>query len=360
MKTLAMWMCMAAVAAAQVNTVKPQEPPPPKPSKKAMKPKAKDGATDVSARVGSELAWDDNILELSNKQVSQLEDGNRPEKFRIDEPGDFIYSVWAELRVKGRIFKEPTSAGLKVQPYFYQESSIANYEEYELFLRQDLGAHEAGLTAGFQREVYLRELEIVVPGPNLWESAFYDEYDLSAYYKHRLHAAAAVRGTLGWLIRDFDSPFGYRDRAGWYLAIKPEIELGRGWAAFLKWEYDDQRAEPGAFDADTSYTQQEVEAGLSLEVVDKILGVSLRYRYGLRDYTSSQDPAVDPSHVDREDRRQRVIFDLKWKVAKGWAFEARYEWRDVDSHRPFDDDATTSEPGDSTRNVFVLGLTYSL
>ncbi len=360
MKSILIVMCMAATAAAQARAVKPQEGPAPRPDKASLKPTLKAGAVDVQARVGTELAWDDNILDLNERQVAQLEDGIRPDKFRIDEPGDFIYSVWADVRVRGKLFREPTSGGVKVQPYYYQDSSIANYEEYKLFLQQDLGRHEAGVDVGFERDVYLRELEIVVPGPNLWESAFYDEYDLSTYYQHRLHAALTLRGTLGWVIRDFESPFGYRDREGWYLALKPEIELGRGWSAFLRYEYSDQEADPGAQDPDTSYLQHELEAGVAVALVPKALDLSLRYRLGFRDYTSSQNFLVDPSHVDREDRRQRVVLEVKWKLAKRWAVEARYEWKDVDSDRPFDNNATTSEPGDSTRNVFALGVTFSL
>jgi hypothetical protein len=361
-KSILILSCMAATAAAQVRTVNPQEPPaPPKPSTSGMKNPGKDKATDVAVRGGTEIGWDDNILELNDKQISQLESGTRPDKFKIDDPGDVVYSAWMELRVKGKLlFRDATSAGLKVQPYFYQESTIANYEQYELFLKQDVGKQETGLELGLERDVYLRELEIVVPGPNLWESAHYDEWDLSAYYQHQVHERATLRGTVGWLIRDFEAPFGYRDRRGLYLALNPEVDLGRGWSAFVRYEYSDQEADAGAFDPDTSFREQEVEVGAALELLEKRLHLSLRYRLGFRDYTSSQDPVVDPSHVDREDRRQRVVVEAKLKVAKGWAVEARYEFRDVDSHRPFDDDATTSEPGDSTRNVVMLGVTFSL
>jgi hypothetical protein len=357
MKTILILMCLAATAAAQTRAVK-QEGPAPKPDKASLKQNGKDGAPVVSFRGGTEIGFDDNILELNEKQISELEDGAKPAKYRIDDPADVVYSVWAEIRVKGRLFKEPTTAGLKVQPYWYQDSSIANYEEYELFLRQDLGSHEAGVELGLERDVYLRELNL--PGPNNWDSAYYDEYDVELYYKHELHRNADLRGSIAYVIRDFDSPWGARDRRGFVLGIEPSLKLGKGWKAFVRYEYSDLEAEASDFEADTSYTENEIELGLAVELLAKQLEMSLRYRLGFRDYTTSNDPAFDPSHADREDRRTRVIFQTKLKVSKSWSVDARYEYRDVDSHRPFDDDATTSEPGDSTRNLFTLGVTFSL
>lgn len=356
MKSLLILIC----ALAQAKAVKPQEGPAPRPDKASLKPKLKEGAVDVKVRFGAEFGIDDNILELNEKQIEQLEGGTRPEKFRIDEPGDLVYSVWADLRLEGRLFRDPTSAGFKIQPYLYQDSSIANFEEYSFFLRQDIGRQEAGIEIDFQRDVYLRELEIVVPGPNLWESAYYDEFEFELYYRHRIHERATLKGSLGWLLRDFDSPFGHRDRGGAFLALQPTVELGRGWRTFVRYEFTRQEADASGFDPDTSYEQQEVELGAAVELLEKKLDLSLRLRFGLRDYTSSNDPAVDPSHVDRVDDRFRLVFETKFKIAKGWTIDGRWEYRDVDSDRPHDDDATTSEPGDSTRNVFVLGVTFSL
>lgn len=350
---------LLCLATSQTRAVKPQEGPAPRPDKASMKPKSAAGP-EIAVRGGLELSYDDNFLELSNKQISQLEDGTRPEKYRIDDPADVVTAPWAEIKVKGLVFREPASAGLKVQPYFYQGNSIANYEEYELFAKRDFGAHEAGVELTWERDVYLRELEIVVPGPNLWESAYYDEYDAELYYKHRLLPNATLKGSLGWLVRDFESPFGFRDRAGYYLALQPAVDLGKGWKAYVRYEYADQEADAGSLDPDTSYRQHEVELGASVELVAKVLELSLGYRAGWRDYTTSNDPAVDPSHAEREDTRRRLVVEIGARLSKSWSLEARYERREIDSHRPFDDDATTSEPGDSERDLFTFGVTFSL
>ena len=356
MKTLVILLGLAATAAAQTRAVK-QEGPAPRPDKASLKTKGSPGPVEVQVRVGSEVAIDDNILELNNRQISILEDGTNTARFKIDDPGDVVYSVWADFRLKGRLFKEPTSAGLKVQPYVYQDSSIANYEEYELFLHQDLGAHKAGFELGLERDVYLRELN---RGGGNWESAFYDEYDLGIFYEHRVHPRATLRGTFGWLIRDYESPWGARDREGAYVALEPEVDLGRGWRAFARYEYSDQEAGASDFEADTSYVQHEIEVGAAVELIEKRLELALKYRFGAREYTTRNDPLNDPSHVDREDDRHRLVFAVKVKLGKGWTADARWEYRDIDSDRPFDTSPLTDEPGDSTRHVFALGVSFSL
>ena len=356
-KTIVAFLCLAGVAAAQqARTVRQEPPAPGRPTTRAP---GKSTAPEVSFRGGTEIAYDDNILELNNRQIDQLESGTRPEKFRIDDPEDFVYSAWAEVRVKARLLQDPLVAGLQIQPYFYQSNSIANYEAYEIFVRQEFGPHKIGFEYDLDRDVYLRELEIVVPGPNLWDSAHYDQHEIEAYYEHAFPRWVSLRTAVGWKTRDFESPFDFRDRDGYFAALEPRLELGRGWTAFVRYEYADLESEAGSTDPDTSYREHEVEVGAAVEVVEKRLEISLRYRIGRQDYTTSNSAADNPGHADREDRPQRIILAARGKVAKGWTLEVRYEWHDEDSDRPHDDDATTSEPGNFTRNVFVVGAAFT-
>lgn len=358
MRTLAAFLVLAGAAWAQQKTVRPQDPMPVEPATGKLKGQGK--APEVSVRAGTELSYDDNILELNRKQIEELESGTRPDKYRIDEPGDVVYSVWAEVRLKGKVLADPGSVALKIQPYFYQENSIANYEEYELSVRQDFGRHEAGLSYGLERDVYLRELEIVVPGPNLWESATYDEHEIEAWYRHAFPKGLSLKGSVGYRIREFDSPFTYRDREGYVLGLEPSVELGRGWHASVRYEYADLESAASSGEPDTSYTEHRIEFGAGVGLLEKRLEIGLRWRIGFRDYTTDNLPAADPSHVDREDRSDRILLSARFKVSKTWSIEGRYEYEDVDSDRPFDTSPITSEPGDSTRNVFLLGLVFSL
>jgi hypothetical protein len=359
MRTLVILLCMASAALAQQR--KKQEPPA---TDRSVLGKTKsEQPVDVTIKSGTELGYDDNFLDLNNKQIKQLEDGTKPEKFRIDEADDFVYSVWAEIKVKGKLLGESSQAVFKVQPKFYQSNSIANYAEYELHLRRDIGRHEAGLEYRFDHDVYLRELEHTFTDSNSitttsWESARYNEHDLEAYYSHQALDWISVRGSAGWRFKDFDAPFNFRDLDGFFIAVGPTVRLGKGISAFLRYEFSDMTSEASSVEPDTSYRQHEVEIGGAIELM-KVVEISLKYRVGLRDYTTSNDPAVDPSHADRDDVRHKVAFRVRWKISDQWSVRLEYVYRQDDSHRPFDNNSTTNEPGDSTRNVVSIGATFA-
>jgi hypothetical protein len=357
MKTLLIVLGLSGAAAAQAREpgayrVQGQEPARPG---EIPKLKGTERPPQVSARGGIEVSYDDNILDLSEKQLEQLRDGTRPEKFRIEEEDDFIYSAWAELEVKAWLLGRPSSLGLKIQPYYYQENSIANYEEYRAFLTHGLGRHEAGIEYVLERDVYHRELEIVVPGPNLWESAYYSEHDAEIYSRLAFHDAFSTRVFGGARARDFDSPFGYRDLEGFFVGVRPTLTLAKGWSAFAKYEYSDLESNAHGIETDTSYVQHEIELGLGATLLDKTLDLSIRQRWGFREYTTDKDPSVDPDHVDREDRRLRTVLQARLRLAKSWSLEGRYIRRTEDSDRPFNG-TDTGEAVGSERQVFTVGL----
>lgn len=337
--------------AAQTNGQElPRPDRPPKPLKA--------GAPEVTTRAGVEVSYDDNFLELSEKQIDQLDSGTRPEKFKIEEPEDLIYSPWVELKLKAWLLAEPTSFGLKMQPHYYQESSIANYEEYEAFVAQNLGPHEAGLEVELDRDVYHRELEIVVPGPNLWESAFYSQYEGRLYYEHRVAEGLSARGFGGYRQRNFESPFDFRDLDGYFAGGRATLEFGKPVSVFAQYEHASMESAAEPADPDTSYRQHEIEIGGEVALFGKHLVLTVRQRWALREYTTSNDPALDPDHVDREDVRRRTLVAAQLNAGKAWSVELTYIRREEDSDRPFNTGDTAEAVG-STRDVFTLGMTVS-
>jgi hypothetical protein len=357
MKTLVMVLAMAGAALAQTKAVKPQDPPSGR-SSPTYKPKAKAGP-EVTIRGGTELGWDDNILDLNDAQMADLQSGGG--NYRIAQPGDFVYSAWAQIRVKGKVlFADPAAAGIKVQPYFYASNPLANFEEYKAFLQQDFGAHRLGIEYGLERDVYHRERDYVdsnfVSGS---ASAFYDDHEIALYWEHAFPHGLSIKPVAGWRIRDYNAAFDFRDRDGFFAGLEGAVELGKGWKALVGYEWTGQEAGPTAFNPiDTSFQQHQVEIGGELEVPGGLVELSLRYRVALRDFTSAI--GSDLSHLGRTDFRHRVVLLARFKVAKGWAIDARYEFRFVDSDQPNDPNPLGPDAGDSLRNVFLVGLTVSL
>ena len=364
MKTLVLFLCMASAALAQQR--KPQQEPPRTDRNALGKPRP--DTVDVSVKSGSELIFDDNILDLNKRQLNLLESGADPARFRIDDPEDFVYSVWIEARIRGKLLGDSTQAALKIQPYFYQTNSIANYAEYELVVRRDIGRHEAGFEMQFDHDVYLRELGWTVWHPNSTstsgrDSARYNEFDLEPYYRHQVHERVAIRGSAGYRFKDFESPFNFRDIEGYFAAVGPIVDLGKGVQAFLRYEFSSMNADAPSLDPDTSHRQHEIEAGSEVDLF-KVLAISLRYRIGIRDYTSNNRLRLpdnsdgDVSHVDREDLRQKIALRVKWKVSSSWSVLMEVVHRRVNSDRPHDNDPTTDDPGDSKRNTVMIGATF--
>lgn len=333
-------------ALALVAWTQAQEAQPPRLEK--PKPRKSDAPV-LSARGGLALAYDDNILELNGRQIDQLEGGTRPEKFRIGEPDDFVTSATIELELQA-----PLAFGLEVETHFYQESSIANYEEVRAFAKRDFGKHEAKVEYSVEWDRYLRELQVV---NNVWDSAHYSEHRLELSYRHRIGEPLSIRAAFGGVIRDFDSPFEYRDQRGYFLGLRPAVEPARGWKMFVGYEYKSVESAAGSAEPDTSYDQHEIEPGVSAELMGGRLEIVLRHRFGFREYTTGNSAFADPAHVDREDDRHRTILEVRVKPGKGWSLDARYTRWAVDSDRPYDVGDPTDELG-MRRQVLSIGVSY--
>lgn len=310
----------------------------------------------LHAKGGLTLGYDDNILELNEKQIDQLESGTRPEKYKIEDPDDLVTSAEIDLELETRLLQEALTFGLGLQAHVYQGSSIATYEEFVLFAKRPFGKHEAKIEYAVEWDRYHRELEIVVPGPNLWESAFYTEHQVEASTRHRLGEKVSLRGALGGMLRDYDSPFEFRDQLGWLIGLRPIVEPLRGWKVFLGYEYTSVASAATSAEPDTSYDQHEIELGTTVEVGR--VEVGLRHRIGFREYTTGNSPLVDPAHVDRDDDRHRTILEIRIKAGKGWILDARFSRWVVRSDRPFDAGDSAEELG-SRRQVFSLGVSYA-
>jgi hypothetical protein len=358
MKTAIALLCLSGAAWAQQR--QGQEYP----GSKGGKLKPAQARPEVSLRGGLELTYDDNILDLSERQQDEFKDGTRPKKYRIEEIDDVVASPWAELRLKARLIGDPTTFGLKAQANAYQENSFANYEEYRLFVHQPLGRHELGVEYDLDADVYNREYKVaVIQGvTDPWDSGFYTDHELELFYRHQVSPGLSVRPFAGYAVRDYESPFGYRDLRGYFAGVRPAVEVGP-WTAFLQYRYESMEADASApEDPDTSFREHQIEPGVGVALLDRRLELTLRYRVGYREYTSSDDPTyfflTDPSYVDREDRRERVELAARFRLHKNWSVEGKYIRRETDSDQPFDS-VNTSEAGTSERNLFVLGVSFA-
>jgi hypothetical protein len=311
----------------------------------------------IDLQAGVELLYDDNVTQLNNEDVRLLEDDLQPERFRIEQPDDFITAPWVEVLLKAPLFRDPTTFGLRAQGYVYAANSVKNYEELRLFARQKLGdADRVGLEYQFIPEFYRREYR--VPGTAFFDSAFYAQHDLELSWRHRFNEIVAARPKASFRFRDYDDPFDFRDSTSFVLGLRAEVEPLPWLEIRLEYEFEDLVADAAATQPDLSHRQHGIEPGV---IVRPLAGLrfELKYRIEFRDYTTSNSAVFDPSHRDREDRIDRFLVEASYNISGNWEVRFSAEIWSQDSDRPNDPGASGEETS-YDRNIFLLGLTWKM
>lgn len=333
----------------------PQEGPLPDPARvddlKGRKGKKdKDEEPSLRFRTGMEARYDSNVLRLSERDLRRLDDGTKPEKFRIEEPDDLIWSPWIEAAFVFPLFDIPTTAGLRAQGHLYRTNSIMDYEEYTLFVRHGVLAMEYV----FMTDVYRREYRNLDTGE--FDSAFYSEHELKLTARLRPIEGIALRPLAGFRVRDYDDPFNHRDSLGYLAGLRASADPADGVEVSLEYEFFRHDSYAEGIQPDTSYQEHALEPGISFTPV-KGLELDVRYRFAEREYTTNSSPAVDPGHRDREDDRTEMTLRISWKISKDFSAQGEYKRTRVDADLPSDPDAT-EEATSWDRNEYLVGITY--
>jgi hypothetical protein len=338
-----------APAPAKARRQDPQEEPPPGP-RVGPAPKGPKEETRWRFRAGLDVEYNSNILRLDDRDVERLEDGTKPEKFRIDQPDDFIYAPWVEAAFTFPLLDGSNTTGLRFRPYLYQTNTIANYEEFTFFYKRDPVTFEYTLLP----DVYRQEYKNLDTGE--YESAFYREHDFELSARFAPAPPMTLKPVAGLRYRDYDSPFNHRDALGYLLGAKASV-AATDWLEFgLEYEFFLNDAFASSFQPDTSYIANGLEPGVAVKPA-KGLELALRYRYENRQYTTDNSEAVDPGHAGRTDDRHRWTFRTTWKVTSSLTLEAEYCRTDVDSNLPGDPSATDEET-EWSRDEYILGIVY--
>jgi hypothetical protein len=350
---------MNMLAALLLAVLAQQEAPPQEERPKIDKSGPKRAADEIKIdlHAGVELLYDDNVTELNDEDVRALEDDLRPEKFRIKQPDDFITAPWVEVLLKAPLLKDPMTLGLRAQGYLYATNTIKNYEEIGVFARQKLGDRDrVELEYQFIPDFYRREYR--VPGTAFFDSAFYANHEVELSWRHKFHEIVSVRPKASFQFRDYDAPFDFRDSVSYVLGLRGDIEPLPWLELRLEYEFEDLTADAASTQPDISHRQHGIEPSV---IVRPLAGLRLevKYRIEFREYTTSNSAVLDPSHRDREDRIDRIVFGASYRITPNWEVEFTAElWR-RDSDRPSDPGATDEETS-YDRNIFSVGLTWRM
>lgn len=286
-----------------------------------------------SIRGEAEVRYDDNILGLSDKEVSSLRSTDEPEndeRFRIETPNDIIFNPSVGLG----IYRKPprgldTGIGLSIGANQYVRNTIRNHHVYRLWARQELNRsrkHRTTLTVGGSRipSYFLRQLvddDLSTP-PNTCNTS--DPNDLC-------HNAATYQLTTGYVEvsqeiinrilsaearyarerRDYNQHFNERDADSDVYSVQVNIYPMGGIGFRLRPYYEhENRTTRG--DPVSSTVIGEDDAGFDGDLygleVRGLWGKDADHRNTLRGYYQKEsrdftsDDPNDPGHFGREDR----------------------------------------------------------
>jgi len=328
-----------------------QEPPgaaTPKLEDLERKPKRED--YDPAFRVGMTLEYNDNIIRLDKRDLRAFNDGTNPEKFRIEQPQDFIYSPWAEADLALGMFGTGGRAGVRVGGNIYQVNSFASHPSLGAFIK----AKSYSLEYTYEPGIYRREYRNLDTG--IYESAFYDDHLFEAATKIGLGDGWLFRPKGGLEIRDYDSPFKYRTSIAPFLSPRLVYAILEQLQPFVQYDFEYNYALAVGLQPDTSYVQNGVELGI-LSKLEKTIELEVKYRVEYRVYTTSNSPEVDPSHAGRTDIRTRIVAGGTWKPLPGLSVDVTYIHGAVDTNEPGKPELSNEETS-WRRNQYLVGFSY--
>lgn len=290
-----------------------------------------------SIRGEVELRYDDNILGLSDKEVSSLRATTDPEnddQWRIETPNDVIFSPLVGFGV----YRKPpkgldTGFGLSIGANQYVTNTIKDYHEYRLWARQELNhsrEHRTTLSVGGSRtpSYFLRQLvdddlatntcdsiDPNSPLPNCHNSATFQlttgYVEVSQEIINRI-LSAEVRYTREQ--RNYNHDFDERDADSDVYAVDVNVYPMRGIGLRLRPYYEHERrttagnpvssstiaTDDAAFDGDMYGLEARGLWGKDADHRNTLRGF---YQRESKDFASS-DPN-DTGHFGREDLIQK-------------------------------------------------------
>jgi hypothetical protein len=297
---------------------------------------------DVRFRVGLDVEYNSNIIRLDDDDMKAFKDGSKPEKFRIKQPDDWIFTPWGEIDIALPLFGETSRAGLRIAGHYFEANSFASNEAFTAYLK---GKHYS-LEYTFEPSIYRREYKDLDTG--VFESAFYDDHLIEGAWKIPIHESILFRPKAGLEIRDYDSPFKYRSSVAPFIAPRATFKATDYLEPFVQYDFVYNQAFASGIQPDTSYYENGFELGVQSRILPE-LEAELKYRIEHRIYTSKNDPSVD-SHAGRKDWRNRLVAGVTWKATSSVELQAAFSQWVVNSTVQDPD-----EDSDWDRRTYTLG-----
>ncbi len=348
-----------------------------------------------SARLAYEERYDDNITQLSPKDLDRLSPSTggsgfgcgstSPDtsggRFTITTPDDFV----AIPQISGSIRPAwiqglPTSFDADLSLYRFRDNPVKNFETFRVAASQSLHrakAYETSIGVSYERlpRYYLRNLRSdrtgedlsLVPTPRR-EVTYRKDQTQARIEQELVPGRLRLIGTGGVEIRNYNPCFDERDSRMPFSQFDLVWDPRGDGRVRLRAGYRVESLHAGGDLPDTVFfTEEDVSSRRTILIGD------LRFRWGRkgrrrtlrihhesesRDYTAS-DPN-DIFHFGRTDRRRYTTAAFQVELKKGWFVTADAE-RDTNRSSFPTTPGSTFDPEDTTdytENLFQIGFGY--
>ncbi len=374
----AAWAVLAVLTLARVGPIAAAEADP------AAAPKVR---REWSLRLGLDERYDDNIIQLSDRDIKRLKKPRPTDaaanRFSIDRADDLITIPRVAPGYEADWWRgHPTSFGLDASAYMYLRNSVKDYQSYRLTAAQVLRGGKSlstslGVTYALLPRYYLRNLVsdrhleelgfIPSPIPRL-EVTYRKQSPQLEAEQEIVKDVLAFRAFWGREHRDYNRNFDERD------GQMPYREAGLSWTPFrdtrlrLRVAYRREDLHAGGDLADTpSFIEEDISSRRDIWDADLRLrwgskgrkkSLTLDFENERRDYSTTN--VFDAFHFGRQDTRHYLTLYFRADLKKGWFFSAGAE---RDSNRStFPAAVSTAVPPDDitdyTEKLVQAGFGY--
>ena len=300
--------------------------------------------------VSGEVRYDDNITQLSDRDIARLDSDPNSSRFRISSKDDWVAHTEIDIRWSHKILpRRETRFDAGLDLFRFQTNTIKNWDEYHVAVYQELTAsrrHLLTLRAGVDwvSDFYLRELTddaaSFAAGVRIRHSARYDQ--------------SSPHATLGWEIIDdrLTMNLGYERADRDYLqffserdGIRSEWSLEARARPLLTWRFEilvggatGHYAAEGDLprtlipDDDISYDHDRGWIRAVFPWQTRLRGrVEAQFESERRDFTT--DHMFDLSHFGRKDNRREAGLRVVQQLGHG--LDVAAEWRHLSNNATF-------------------------
>ncbi len=297
--------------------------------------------------------YDDNILRYSEKFIRRFEDGEDPERFRVESLDDTVARADLYLR-RGfpGLGGKPAEVGVGVEHWDYQRNDIKDRSRFSAVWQQELRRGRLlSASINFAPSFYVRHIrdsDLTGSGSSAdpfqpfeferAEARIRLSQELGASLTARYHlAAAGFRHTPAF--REFDSTnlFG---------GVRLDQQLSRRVRLSYALEYTDSSArgydQPGetletSDDTDPAYRQLDLMLAARFRLPGKRRQLLfLQAESGRREYTTDKPTASAPLHAGREDDLLRLFASWQLDLSKRYRLTVFGQSRERSSTAPID------------------------